>query len=282
MPGDSIEQVVDSYGEYIYALQGTAPLKRFVERLEASPEVAKAEAVIFAWARALGLRPEIAESPSSGGMDFLCRPKTGSPFELEVTAIGTEAVVNKSKLPNDLEHIGGAYSLITRTLRGRVKSKRKQLAKSSRGMARAIALASMHPMADLILNRMAAVSLFVSDPFISSPIYADGIGPGGEATDLKSSAFLQPSANNPEIIELINREVSAILLVPILTQQVRPVGILHPAPIYPFDIFSLPLIPLLQLDSWPIKDGEIVTRWTWESDPPYPFHQRIRLRFTNV
>ena len=74
----------------------------------------------------------------------------------------------------------------------------------------------------------------------------------------------------------INREVSAVLLVPIRQDRCTPVGILHPDALCPFDIFSLPLVPLLHLRSWPIEKGLIVIQWTWESDPPYPYHKRIR------
>jgi len=145
MSGDSIEQVVDSYAEYLYVYAGDGHLKRFVERLRANEEAAQAEAVLFSWAHASDLRPEILETLSHGGMDFVCRPSTGGAFELEVTALGAEAASAKSGLPTDpFEEGGGAFSLLTRTLRGRIKNKIKQLAASPSGLPRVIALVSLH------------------------------------------------------------------------------------------------------------------------------------------
>jgi len=251
--GDSVDKVVDSFAEFLLTNVGEGHCKKFVQRLR-NPEAAKAEAVMFTWAHASGLRPEVSETLSGGGLDFICRPDTGLAFELEVTVMGTEASASKSHLPADPFHPGGWYKFITGTLRGRVKDKRRQLAASTSELPLVIAIACLHP-ADLILNRVAAVSLLISDPFISYPIYEDGMGEGVEATDLRSSAFLAPDWNDPNLIVPINREVSAILLAPIGHDQVRPVGIIHPNPIRPFDIFNLPLVPLLQLDSWPIEGG---------------------------
>jgi hypothetical protein len=276
MSGASVDQVVDSFASFLLAHAGEGHFKKFVQRLRANPESAKAEAVMFTWAYVSGLNPEISETLSGGGIDFVCRPTTGSAFELEVTVIGTEASAAKSELPTDPLHPGGWYGLITGTMRGRVKDKRRQLAASMSGLPLVLAIVCLHPMAELILNRTAAVALLISDPFVSYPIYEDGMGEGVEATDLRRSAFLAPDKNDPRKIVPINREASAILLAPVGHDWVRPVGIVHPDPLIPFDIFSLPLVPLLQLDTWPVEDGRIETRWTWESDPPYPALRRLK------
>jgi hypothetical protein len=251
-------------------------LKKFVQRLEASPEAAKAEAIVFAWLRADDLAPEIVESPSQGGADFRCHPQKGKDFILEVTALGTGAVVQNSELSHDPAHIGGAFSLLTSMLKSRVKDKTKQLSKDPHKLARIVAITSLHPKSDVLLNRHSAFSFFLSDP--SFPIHAAEGGISNiRATDLNNSPFFKWDKHDPDKIVPLRRDVSAVLLIPILVHQIRPIGILHPDPIFPFDIYSLYQVPLLRLRSWPILNGKIELEWTWPSDPPFPCHKRIRL-----
>ena len=89
-------------------------------------------------------------------------------------------------------------------------------------------------------------------------------------TDLEKSAFLMFEQVDRQEIELILDKVSAILLVPISDHSISPVGIIHPAPKYKFDIWSLTMVPLLQLKHWPLKNNLFETQWTLPPEYDWP------------
>ena len=55
--------------------------------------------MVFSILGQLKLQPEPAEAVGEGGVDFCCRPNDASPFLVEVTAVPTEKVTQKSGLP---------------------------------------------------------------------------------------------------------------------------------------------------------------------------------------
>ena len=274
--GDSANQVFDSYCEYLAATQDARFYRQFISQWEQDPEPKQAEAIVFAWACSAGLNPVINESLTHGGLDFRCSPDIGSPFLLEVTVIKIETVERQSKLSNDIDHPGGAFRFITITLNMQVRSKWDQFV-NSEPIPRVMAIASLHTRADLLLGRDAAESLLTSDPFIRYAVNAKGLEQGRSSTDLRNSAFFKLDDADPPNVLLKNHVVSAILLFPILEDRVQPVGILHPDPHYQFDIKSLHLVPLGGIRDWPLRNNQISTRWTYDTDPVTYYHRRIRL-----
>jgi hypothetical protein len=147
--GDSVNQVFDSYCEYLASTQDARFYRQFITRWEQDPEPKQAEAIVFAWARSAGLNPVINETLAHGGLDFRCTPDIGSPFLLEVTVIKVETVERQSDLSNDIDHPGGAFRLITITLNMQVKSKWEQF-NNSEPIPRVIAIASLHTKSDIL------------------------------------------------------------------------------------------------------------------------------------
>jgi hypothetical protein len=272
--GHSIGLVFDSYCRYLLAVHGEAYAAQYIKRWKQDAEPPKAEAVVFAWAKASGFNPEIRDLASTGGPDFYCAPNVGSPFILEVTCIKSQTVTSQSHLSEDIGSPGGPFSLITRALNQRVKSKWKQI-KASDPIPWVIAIASFHTKSSILLDRMAALNLLISDPFIRCPITPTGMGPGKPATDFKNSAFLRMGSAGNVVTK--NRVISAVLLFPILETGSDPVGILHPAPDYPVNIFSLYNVPLAYVDKWPLVDDSITVRWTYESDAFSHPHREITI-----
>jgi len=278
---DSIEQVVDWHALYLRKNFGnpSSQLKAFVEMLANSPEAARAEAVIFSWLHQMGLNPRVHQKAGTGGMDFKCHPSVGGEFLVEVTSFGELALASASNLSSDLDDLsGGAYRMVTPELKARIGDKMDQL---SRGgpLPRLLMITSEHPKADLVFNRMGAKYLLVSDPKLSIP-FADPPRPPVSSsprwvTDLKDSIFFEPDKRDPDKIVPCRQSASAVVLVPILAHEIRPVGVVHPDPSVPFDIKTLPQVPLLRVIDWPIKEGIVKPEWTLPTDPPYPKHKSV-------
>ena len=110
--GDSVADVVASFRDFLLVRYPTH-LRHFDLRLQADPEAAQAEAVIFSLLRQLRLKPEIAEVVGQGGVDFRALPSTESEFIVEVTTIGSATVTQKSGVPNGIADGAFAFDLIT-------------------------------------------------------------------------------------------------------------------------------------------------------------------------
>ena len=271
---DSVEQVLDSYCEFLAATQEKSFYQKFIKRWEQDTEAAKSEAIVYTWACASNLNPTINEKPNIGGADFLCSPEVGSPFLLEVTVIKSEAIGRQSLLLNDIFSPGGAYRLITVALNNKVRSKWNQMNKSA-SLPRVLAICSLHSMSHLVLGREAARSLLISEQFISCPLTEDGFGPGVWMTDFKNSVFFKIDDQNK--VNLRNQVISAILLFPIFPDRVAPLGVLHPNPSFPLDKNSLHLVPIIGIEEWPIQNNQVKTLWTYEISPSAFYHKRVRL-----
>jgi hypothetical protein len=72
------------------------------------------------------------------------------------------------------------------------------------------------------------------------------------------------------------RAASALLLMPILPHELRPIGILHPDAQYPLNLDFWYRVPFLRLHEWPIVSGWIKVEWTLPPGAPYPVHRSIR------
>jgi hypothetical protein len=276
LTGNSIEQVVDSYAQFLEKTFGnpSVHLKAYVDRLNANPESARAEAVIFAWLHATGMNPMPNEDVSEGGIDFICRLPGGQEFAVEVSSLGIEAVADSSRWEQDFTHLSsGTFRLVTPMLRTRVGLKMEQL--SSVSMPRVLAVTCEHMGADVLLGEVAALSLFVSNPKLRTSLtvtreIVDNI------TDLTQSVFFRPERNNPLEVVSARRAASAVLFVPILQKELRPIGILHPDAEYPVNLDYWYRVPFLRLTEWPIVSGKIKVEWTLLPGAPYPVHRRIR------
>ena len=275
--GDSIEQVVDWHALYLEKTFGNPSdqLKLIVARVNSDIESARAEAVIFAWLRQIGKNPTIYEKAGTGGIDFKCHPAIGGEFLVEVTSFATKALSSASGLPTDLTHPSGrAYKMVTPELRLRVGKKMDQL--STGGIIpRILVITSEHPMSDLVFDRAGAVNLLVSDWTFCVPLS----DPSAvfHHTALENSVFFRNDETASANLVPCRCSASAVLLVCILPDGVRAVGVVHPEPAIPLDINALPEIPLLYFASWPPADGKLRPEWTLPSDPPFPEHRRVRI-----
>lgn len=268
--GNSIEQVVDSHAEFLEKRFGnpSSYLKAYINRLSAKPEAARAEAVIFAWLHSTAMNPMPNDDLSKGGIDFICHPAGFHEFAVEVTSLGIKDISRSAKWKQDFTNLsGGPFRPVTPMLSRRVSKKMDQL--SSISVPRVLGITSEHMGADILLGKMGAVSLFVSTRYIAT-------GEIAEITDLKQSVFFKPDKNNSDLVVSSRRVASAVLLVPILARELRPIGILHPDPAHPLSLDCWYRVPFLYLSEWPIVSGKIKIAWTLPPDPPYPAHRRVK------
>jgi hypothetical protein len=274
---NTIDQVVDAYGEFLYYKMGQAYAERYTQQIEDNAIGAKAEAAIFSWLYWNHLDVKVNEHPKTGGADFLCRSPKGNDFILEVTTIQSDRVDRESHFPGESES-GGAYGLITKELKGVIETKLRQVDKYP--LPRVVAVASDHRGADLLLGAEAARCLLISDWGWTTIITTTGnsttVLAETRSTDLMKSTFLQPDQLIETEIELIFDKISAALLVPISHYSISPVGVIHPQAKYPFDSNDLPLAPWIYLKEWPVVDGKIIPEWT--RSPEYSWWlKRIRM-----
>lgn len=239
--GVSIDEVVDSYWIFLYRNHYSAHLAKFKQRLASDQKAAEAEAIVFSFLWSAKTRPDIFENPSTGGPDFCCGPHSKPKFLVEVTSLESSAAARRSALPERITGSGGgAFGLITSTLRGVAASKAAQLANYP--WARVLAITLSYDFAGLLMGRLAAVNLLVSDAVISRRF---GVTSGGstQVTDLRRAVFFRPGKIGREITPC-RQSISAILLVAVSGCQADVVGILHPEPSVVFSPGLLPECPI--------------------------------------
>lgn len=269
--GKTIEEMVESYAIFLKK-HHPLYLDQFLDRKQANPDGAAAEAITFSLLHTQGAHPIPYEDRSLGGVDFLCAPKQQDDFFVEVRSLNSGAISNKSGLKNTIENTGGAFSLITKKLRDTVSGKVPQVARAG-SKARVLAITLSHQKADLLLNKMAAESLFLSDPKIVTPIGEPHTAPKVNR-DLRYSVFFR--FDETEKVTPCRQSISAIMLIAILIHQSRVVGILHPEPCFQFDIQNFPTVPFLRATNWPITDSKVVTEWLPANTPFATFsHETI-------
>lgn len=225
--GVSIGEVVDSYWIFLAGNHYSAHLEAFKKRLNSDARAAEVEAVVFSFLWSAKVHPDIFEDLSKGGPDFCCEPCGKTKFLVEVTSLESGAVARESSLPVRIEAAGGgAFSLITPLLKGKASAKATQFGNSP--LPRVLVIASSHDGAGLLMDRLGAEFLLLSDPMISAP-FGGAPNRATQVTDLRRSVFFRPDKAGREIIPC-RQSISAILLVAISGIQTDVVGILHPQP----------------------------------------------------
>jgi hypothetical protein len=122
-PGNTVDEIVDFYYRYLARNRDLAVhFEQFKKRLNADPQAATAEAIVFSLLRAEKLHPELFEDPGSGGPDFRCN--LNAPFLVEVTSLDSAVVSKRSRLPATITGPGGgAFGQITDRLLSEAKNK---------------------------------------------------------------------------------------------------------------------------------------------------------------
>lgn len=270
--GDSIQELVKSYSVFLEVCYRDH-LKPFEKRFDSDPDAAKAEAVVFSWLRLQRHRPSLPETPGTGGVDYLCTPKSRRPFLIEVTHLNRDAVEQRSGWPDELSEVAHSFSQVTLKLWSKAKGKAPQLA--GYVVPRVLAICLAHVGASALLGRLAAQWLMISEPKIEVPLASTGEPrPTRNVTDLKNAAFfkLQDGAIVP-----LRQSISAILLIAIWENQLEVVGMLHPEPAVPFDYHNLDDVPFLRVQ-WPIVTDEIRTEWVVANPSPARYyHSKVTL-----
>ena len=270
--GATIDAVVDSYRTFLARNRYFGHLEAFKQRLKSDGRAAEAEAIVFSFLWSARLRPDIFEDLSKGGPDFCCGSGE-TKFLVEVTSLESGAVARKSLLPEKIEGTGGgAFSLITPLLKAKASGKAAQFGEWP--LPRVLAITSSHACAGLLMDRLGAEFLLLSDPLIRVP-HGSVSDRATQVTNLQRSVFFRPSKSGQEIIPC-RRSISVILLVAISGAQSDVVGVLHPDPAVLFPQHLLPQIPCLQVRHWPIVDGRIETAWSVDKPDHATFwHARI-------
>ena len=266
----NIDGMIDSYAEYL-SRKHPLNLKRFESLRVVKPEAAMAEAVVFGLLQSLHLSPEIHDDIQTGGPDFLCagstvsfglrrfiKPSPKDRFLVEATCLDPDAVTTRSTIPNELpdDATGGAFSLLTKSIRNKAKDKATQLGGYT--TPRVLGVASSHAGIAALFNTGAAEYALTSDPHAVSRV--GNVGLGKQCTDLRSSAFLRVAPDGQSVIPCL-QSISAILLIAVYGDKSEVYGILHPEPAQPLQIRFFPKVPFVRLTKWPITDGIISTEW---------------------
>jgi hypothetical protein len=268
----SLTGVVDSYSEWLI-VKSPQHAQAFKQRLRQDPEGAHAEAVTFAVLHAKRKNPRPAEIIGTGGVDFHCQPDQGSEFVVEVTALATKAVSEKSGLTGPGGNRVGAFSKITTSLMREAVNKASQMANYA--MPRVLVLASSHPDASMLLGAYDAMTLLTGTTVIGVPL--EGAAPISTLAHLNNSVFMRINkAGNA--IEPARQSISAILLMTISSAGAGVIGILHPEPRYVFDYRVFETIHFVKVRDWPISGGFSVEWVGPEPKPTFIPHWPIALR----
>ena len=152
-------------------------------------------------------------------------------------------------------------------------SKARQLA--GQQVPRVLAISLAQRGASVLLGRLAAEWLMMSEPKIEVPLALEGeAGPSRSVADLKNSAFLR--FQDGQILP-VRKSISAILLVGVDDEGLNVVGMLHPEPAIPLDYRTFRTVPFLRLE-WPIPDDVIRTEWVMaEPRPSRDRHKRVTM-----
>ena len=272
--GVTTNEVVDSYWKFLWRNNYQLQLARLKQRLNTvDAGSAEAEAMVFSFLWSAKLQPDIYEDPSHGGPDLICAPPAGS-FVVEVTSLESKAVSRRSHLPEHISGRGsGAFGLLTNFLAQKATAKASQLAKVP--FPRLLAITSCHDFSGILLDRLAARNLLISDPAIRVRL-GDFSGSGKSVTDLKHSVFLRFDESTSRVTSR-RRSISAILLVSISGRQSDVVGILHPDPFIPFSPLFLPTVPFIRITNWPITGDQLGFEWVGNQSERATFvHKRIQ------
>jgi len=270
-PGDTIdsdlsaEAVLESYFVYLETCHRDR-WERFKHLRKDDRDAALAEAVVFSWMQHERLDPEVAENPSTGGVDFRCTPRSASPFLLEATSLKSEAVTSRSGWPDHLDEVARSFAMVTPNLWSKARKKAGQLAGAPE--PRVLAVCSTHAAADVLLGTIAAEWFMTFEPMLAVGATTVNV------TDLRKAAFLQVQDG---AVVPSNQSISAVLLIAISNACLDVVGLLHPVPAIPFEYRALASVPFLRA-RWPIQDDIIQTEWViGHPKPQRRWLQRVEL-----
>jgi len=259
---NSLEEVAQAHSEY---LRTNHPKyhKKYEALLTADREAALGEAAVFSLLKTyFRVRPQPADEPGTGGVDFLCNKGRREEFVVEVTSLKPAAVAARSGIPEEVEdNAGGAFKMTTDQLFATVQSKADQL--SDYDCPRVLAITSTHYASSFLLGTMGAEFLLTSEPKITYPLAGSG-DDVSLTTNLKRSVFFAPSGHGEEIVSR-RRSVSAVLLIALAGNQSSVLGILHPDPAKKLSIEHFREVPFLRLTKWPIEAGAIKIEWVISS-----------------
>jgi|SRR5581483_8007530 len=255
----TISELVESYREYLQLHEAANPkllaLTRFDQRLASCAEAARAEAAAFEFLRSRNLEPHLFEDPVTGGVDFECRPHSGS-FAVEVTALQDDTVSQRSGVEN--ETFGAGYVDMSETvalLRSRLSKKASQ-ASRYKG-PRVLVIASTH-IASSMLFGTAAEELLTGESQIVVPVGPHGAtGEIHMGTELKNAAALRSVDG---AVEVFRRKYALVLLLALHGNGCHVYGIAHPEPEHALDISTFPRVPFARL-VWPIVENTLRVEW---------------------
>ena len=208
-------------------------LRKWDDRFAADPQAAICEAEVRQLLSDHTVRVHLNEDPACGGPDFLCT-KNDTHFYVEVAAASMAAVRDSTGLDTVLSDRGCPFDLLTRKIRAAVRGKTAQLQECE--WPAILAISTLHQEA----SQRHVINWSIEDSLTGSP----SIVSNGDATDLRDAVFLR---GTPEGIEYMARPISAILVCGFGTQPAVVAGMLHPAPVRPFERELLSNIPFCRL-----------------------------------
>ncbi len=271
---DSLDEVAQAHAKFLHTKHPTH-YPKFNNLLNADREAAFGEAAVFSLLKTyFRVRPEPADVPGTGGVDFVCQKGKPEEFVVEVTSLKPDAVAEHSGIPTVVEDdAGGPFEMTTGQLFATVRSKADQLAGYQ--CPRVLAITSTHPASSFLLGPTGAEFLLTSEPTITYPLAGSG-GAVTLKTNLKRSVFFAPGESGDQIIPR-RRSVSAVLLISLNDDRSSIVGLLHPEPARKLSIEHFRDVPFLRVANWPIKAGAINTEWIISSPESRKFlHAPVR------
>jgi len=259
----SLPEIVEKYKNYLLTKYPERH-KTFSDLERSKLESARAEAVSFFVLRSQGFDVTIYEDPSTGGPDFSCKAPYDT-FIAEVTCLEVDAVTKRSGVEEGAS--SGWSEPLTDALRTKASTKASQL--SGVSMPRLLVLTTEHESGEVLMGINAARSLLTSNPKIQIQPWPSEPNTWS-VTELDNSVFFRFSKNGS--IEACRQSISAILLIHILPNECRAVGVLHPQPIFNFPRQLLPTVPFVWVRQWPPKEGKIETAWDRVRPPTARFY----------
>jgi hypothetical protein len=265
-----LQKVVESYRSYLFYHEKLNPKQRsatrFDERLKASPESARAEAVAFDFLRSRNLEPRVLEDASFGGCDFECSFGNRR-FAVEVTALTAEKMSEASGIDDEFEFGYVEMPGILASIRSRLSSKSSSWQSRKYTGPRVLFIATQH-MATNVLFMGGIAEFLTGSSKIVVPISRTG-GPAGEsymATDFENAAHLTKDKSGE--VALFRRTYAIVLFAGIDPDKAYIMGMLHPEPDHQlsYEIFSE--IPFARIQ-WPIQAKTVQVEWVIAQPRPH-------------
>jgi hypothetical protein len=229
---------------------------------------AVAEAVAWDYIASRCESSQLNDTPGTGGADFKF-VAGGRSFLVEVTNISTEAASAASGMP-DTDLFSGSYSLLTKTIRQKVRNKLEQAREQSKHPL-LIFVTTLHKNASsACVDRTAVEFAMASPPKITgkfNSMTGEVEGNLYQSTDLAQSVFLTPQLvlgpDGSPMAQAKWQPISGFLLggFGVNPTDVRVYGALNPEASRPFDPTILRDVPFCSFREWPASKG-IAFDWT--------------------